>query len=149
MRLGQLDRAGRQSMGALDPDPSPVRGRRGPAVRPLRRGLRVRDTVAGADGSPGCDRGDGAAARDHAGFVRVPMFLVWFGLDMNRAAGTSLVVATALSAPALLVHGLAGDVNWTIALTFGLGLVPGAFVGSRVATHLPVARLRIAFGVSL
>jgi len=83
------------------------------------------------------------------GFLLVPMFLVWFGLDMNRAAGTSLVVATALSAPALLVHGLAGDVNWTIALIFGLGLVPGAFFGSRVATHLPVARLRIAFGVSL
>lgn len=83
------------------------------------------------------------------GFLLVPLFLVWFGLDMNRASGTSLVVATALSAPALLVHSLAGDVNWTIALIFGLGLVPGAFIGSRVATHLPVARLRIAFGFSL
>ncbi len=65
------------------------------------------------------------------------------------AAGTSLVVATALSAPALLVHSLAGDVDWTIALVFGLGLVPGALVGSRVAQHLPVARLRVAFGFSL
>jgi uncharacterized membrane protein YfcA len=83
------------------------------------------------------------------GFLLVPMFLVWFGLDMNRAAGTSLVVATALSAPALVVHSMAGDVDWTIALIFGLGLIPGAFVGSRVAVHLPLARLRTAFGISL
>lgn len=83
------------------------------------------------------------------GFLLVPLFLVWFGLDMNRAAGTSLVVATALSAPALVVHSLAGDVDWTIALIFGLGLVPGALIGARVAMHLPVARLRIAFGLSL
>jgi uncharacterized membrane protein YfcA len=83
------------------------------------------------------------------GFLLVPLFLVWFGLDMNRAAGTSLVVATALSVPALLVHSLAGDVDWAIALVFGLGLVPGAFIGSRVAVHLPVARLRVAFGVAL
>ena len=59
------------------------------------------------------------------------------------------MVATALSAPALLVHSLAGDVNWPVALIFGLGLVPGAFIGSRVATMLPMARLRVAFGVSL
>jgi len=83
------------------------------------------------------------------GFLLVPLFLVWFGLDMNRAAGTSLVVATALSVPALIVHSLAGDVNWAIALIFALGLVPGTLVGARVATHLPVARLRTAFGVSL
>ena len=83
------------------------------------------------------------------GFLLVPMFLLWFGLDMNRAAGTSLVVATALSAPALAVHSLAGDVDWKVALIFGLGLVPGAFVGSRVAARIPMARLRTAFGAAL
>jgi uncharacterized protein len=83
------------------------------------------------------------------GFLLVPLFLVWFGLDMNRASGTSLVVATILSVPALFVHTLAGDVNWAIALVFGLGLVPGAFLGARIANHLPVARLRTAFGVAL
>ena len=83
------------------------------------------------------------------GFLLVPMFLLWFGLDMNRAAGTSLVVATALSVPALVVHSLAGEVDWTVALIFGLGLVPGAFVGSRVAARMPMARLRSAFGGAL
>jgi hypothetical protein len=83
------------------------------------------------------------------GFLLVPLFLVWFGLDMNCAAGTSLVVATILSVPALIVHTIAGDVNWAIALVFGLGLVPGAFLGARAANHLPVARLRTAFGVAL
>lgn len=83
------------------------------------------------------------------GFLLVPLFLVWFGLDMNRAAGTSLVVATALSVPALIVHAFAGDIDWAIALIFGLGLVPGALVGARVATRVPVAGLRTAFGVAL
>jgi uncharacterized protein len=100
----------------------------------------------------GCAFAVGAVAgllANGGGFLLVPLFLLWFGLDMNRAAGTSLVVATALSAPALVVHSLAGEVDWAIALIFGLGLVPGAFIGSRVATHLPLARLRTAFGVSL
>ena len=83
------------------------------------------------------------------GFLLVPLFLVWFGLDMNRASGTSLVVATILSVPALAVHALAGEVDWLIALVFGLGLVPGALVGACIANRLPVARLRTAFGVSL
>jgi uncharacterized membrane protein YfcA len=99
-----------------------------------------------------CAFGVGAFAgllANGGGFLLVPLFLVWFGLDMNRAAGTSLVVATILSVPALLVHTLAGDVNWAVALVFGLGLVPGAFLGARAANHLPVARLRTAFGCAL
>ena len=37
----------------------------------------------------------------------------------------------------------------TVSRVLGLGLVPGAFVGSRVAARMPMARLRSAFGGAL
>jgi uncharacterized membrane protein YfcA len=83
------------------------------------------------------------------GFLLVPLFLVALGLDINEAAGTSLVVAAILTMPTLVTHAFIGDVDWFVAGAFALGLVPGAFVGSRVAQRLPTDRLRYAFGVFL
>jgi len=84
------------------------------------------------------------------GFLLVPLFLLVLGLDLNEAAGTSLVVAVAVSAPTVLTHVLLlGDLDLGLAAVFGLGLVPGVVVGSRLAQRLPTARLRLAFGVFL
>ena len=83
------------------------------------------------------------------GFLLVPMFLLLLGLDMNRASGTSLVVASALTLPTLAVHVGVGDIDYAVASAFALGLVPGAFVGARLATRLPTARLQRSFGVLL
>jgi uncharacterized membrane protein YfcA len=83
------------------------------------------------------------------GFLLVPMFLLLLGLDMNRASGTSLVVVSALTIPTLVVHIGMGDIDYVVASAFALGLVPGAFVGARLATRLPTHRLQRAFGVLL
>ena len=83
------------------------------------------------------------------GFLLVPLFLLALGLDINEAAGTSLVVAAVLTIPTLATHALIGDVDWFIAGLFALGLVPGALIGSKVAQRLPTDRLRYAFGVFL
>ncbi len=83
------------------------------------------------------------------GFLLVPMFLLLLGLDMNRASGTSLVVASVLTLPTLVVHIGVGDIDYSVAAAFALGLVPGAFVGARLATRLPTDRLRRAFGLLL
>ncbi len=83
------------------------------------------------------------------GFLLVPLFLVALGLDINEAAGTSLVVAAILTIPTLATHAFIGDVDWLVAGLFGVGLVPGAFVGSRLAQRLPTERLRYGFGVFL
>lgn len=83
------------------------------------------------------------------GFLLVPLFLLALGLDMNEAAGTSLVVAMALTVPTLVTHTLLGDVDWLIAGLFAVGMIPGALAGSRLAHQLPTARLRNAFGVLL
>jgi uncharacterized membrane protein YfcA len=83
------------------------------------------------------------------GFLLVPLFLLVLGLDLNRATGTSLVIAAALTVPTLATHAVIGDVDWVIAAIFGAGLVPGAIAGSRLAARLPTHRLRTAFGVLL
>jgi uncharacterized membrane protein YfcA len=83
------------------------------------------------------------------GFLLVPLFLLALGLDMHEAAGTSLVVAFALTVPTLITHTLIGDIDWAIAGMFALGLVPGVLLGGRIAHLIPTARLRYAFGVVL
>lgn len=83
------------------------------------------------------------------GFLLVPLFLVVLGLDINEAAGTILIVAVALTVPTIVTHLAIGDVDLGIASVFALGLVPGTVAGSLLAQHLPVARLRVVFGVFL
>jgi uncharacterized membrane protein YfcA len=83
------------------------------------------------------------------GFLLVPLFLLALGLDMNEAAGTSLVVAVALTVPTLITHAFVGDIDWLVAGLFAVGMVPGVLAGSRLAPRLPTARLRNAFGVLL
>lgn len=83
------------------------------------------------------------------GFLLVPLFLLALGLDMNEAAGTSLVVAMALTVPTLATHAVIGDIDWTVAGLFAVGMVPGALVGSRLAHRLPTNRLRHVFGLLL
>ncbi len=83
------------------------------------------------------------------GFLLVPLFLLALGLDMNEAAGTSLVVAAALTVPTLVIHAFVGDIDWPVAGLFALGMVPGVLAGSRLAPLLPTAKLRTSFGFML
>jgi uncharacterized membrane protein YfcA len=83
------------------------------------------------------------------GFLLVPLFLLLLGLDMNEAAGTSMVVAVALTLPTLLTHALIGDIDWLVAGLFAVGLVPGALAGGQLAQRVATARLQHAFGAML
>ena len=83
------------------------------------------------------------------GFLLVPLFLLGLGLDMNEAAGTSLVVAVALTVPTLVTHSVLGDIDWSVAARFAIGLVPGVLAGSQIAERVPTAKLRNLFGVLL
>ena len=83
------------------------------------------------------------------GVLLVPMFILLLGLTAARAAGTSIVAAGALSIPTLLVHMSLGHVDWTVALVFGLGLLPGSLAGTPRGERIPVAMARRMFGVAL
>jgi uncharacterized membrane protein YfcA len=83
------------------------------------------------------------------GVLLVPMLIVLLGLTTARAAGTSVVAAGVLSIPTLLVHASLGHVDWTVAVVFGLGMLPGSLLGSRAGDRIPVALSRRLFGVAL
>ena len=83
------------------------------------------------------------------GFLLVPLFVVVLGLTMPESAGTSLVVIAALSVPTLATHWALGHINWTLAAAFGLGSVPGAAIGSRLAQLLPAEAMKRGFGILL
>lgn len=80
------------------------------------------------------------------GFLLVPLFVLVLGLSMQKAAGTSLVVVAALSVPTLITHWALGHIDWTVAVAFAAGSIPGAFFGSRYAQRVAGEALRKAFG---
>ena len=83
------------------------------------------------------------------GFLLVPLYLLFFGLRIRQAVGTSLLVVTALSVPTLVGHWLLGHVDWALAGEFTAGMLPGAALSSRLAQRLQGTRLRLAFGLFL
>ena len=83
------------------------------------------------------------------GFLLVPVFLLIAGLGMRTAAGTSLLVAAAMTVPTLATHWALGHVDWMIAVAFAIGLLPGTVAGSRLARRLPEVPAQRAFGAVL
>lgn len=83
------------------------------------------------------------------GFLLVPLFLLVFGLEVPEAAGTSLVVVTAIAVPTLVTHSLTGGFDWRVTLLFTAGMLPGTLAGVGLGTRLPLARLRRGFGALL
>lgn len=83
------------------------------------------------------------------GFLLVPLFVVVLGLTMPESAGTSLVVIAVLSVPTLATHWALGHIDWTVAVAFAAGSVPGAAAGSLAAQHLPAEAMKRGFALLL
>jgi uncharacterized membrane protein YfcA len=83
------------------------------------------------------------------GFLLVPLFVLGLGFTAARAAGTALVAAMALVIPTLLAHWAMGNIDWTVAGAFALGMIPASTLGARYGTKLPDAVTRAAFGTAL
>jgi uncharacterized membrane protein YfcA len=83
------------------------------------------------------------------GILLVPIFVMALGFTTARAAGTSLVVAAALTVPTVTAHWLLGNIDWSIAGAFAVGMIPASFVAARVGPNLPDRVTRPAFGALL
>lgn len=83
------------------------------------------------------------------GFVLVPMLTRWLGFDIKRAIGTSLAAIAFLSVPGTLTHALLGHIDWAIAALLVLGVIPGAWLGSRITLGSSDRTIRIAFAAML
>ena len=79
-------------------------------------------------------------------FLLVPLYVLFFGLGMRQAVGTSLLVVSVLSIPTLATHWALGHVDWTVAGLFAVGAVPAGIVGTNLARRVDGPVLRRAFG---
>ncbi|HVW27862.1 MAG TPA: sulfite exporter TauE/SafE family protein [Polyangiaceae bacterium] len=69
--------------------------------------------------------------------LAVPVLVHVVGLAAKPAIATSLLVVSAASLAAVVVHARAGRVRYRIGATFGAASMAGAFVGGRLSELLP------------
>lgn len=81
--------------------------------------------------------------------LAVPLLVYVAGLGAQEAVATSLLVVGVTSAVGVLPHARAGRVQWRTALVFGVGGMSGAYLGGRLATHVPGRVLLVAFAVMM
>jgi uncharacterized protein len=79
------------------------------------------------------------------GFVIVPALVLWLGLPMRVAVGTSLVIIAINSVAGAVAHRDDGAFNWAVALLFIAGGLVGSQLGARAAGRVDETVLRRSF----
>lgn len=83
------------------------------------------------------------------GVVMIPIMVGILRMPLKRSLGTSLVVIAFMVIPGTVVHALLGHIDWAIFVWLTLGVVPGAFLGSRWTIRARERTLRLAVGIFL
>jgi uncharacterized membrane protein YfcA len=84
------------------------------------------------------------------GFIIVPALVVFSGMGMQRAIGTSLLVITLVSASGTASHLLAGkDLTLATAGAFTVGSIAGLFAGTALAHRLAGPTLQKVFATAI
>lgn len=83
------------------------------------------------------------------GVVMVPAFYRILKLPVKQTVATSLLVVGILAVPGSVTHFYLGHIDLKIAGLLALGVVPGAFVGSRFTVRADEIRLRVIVAVVL
>lgn len=83
------------------------------------------------------------------GFLIVPALVMFGGLTMKRAVGTSLLVIAMNSASGFLAYAGQVRIDWSYTLIFTALAIAGVFIGSALAQQVSPAQLRRAFAVFL
>jgi hypothetical protein len=84
-----------------------------------------------------------------SGSLLMAFLAVSYPMASRRLVGTDLAHALALTAASALAHGLAGNVNWALALAVIAGALPGALLGAALAGRVRDAVLRGGLAVAL
>lgn len=83
------------------------------------------------------------------GTLLIPSLVYIFKKDIRSAFGTSLAVVATYTVPGTIVHGYLRHIDFLIALLLTLGVIPGAYAGSKLVPLLQVKLLRFLFGLLL
>ena len=81
------------------------------------------------------------------GFLMTPALVVWAGLDMKTAVGTSLILICANSIVGVAADALTGlEYDWPLVLVFTALVTIGIIIGARLSKRIQGATLQSAFG---
>ena len=80
------------------------------------------------------------------GFLIVPALVLFAGLPVHLAIGTSLLTIVMKNAAALGGHIVAVSMNWPVTLGFTVLAIVGSLFGARLAAKIPASTLRTGFG---
>ncbi|RLA95781.1 MAG: sulfite exporter TauE/SafE family protein [Deltaproteobacteria bacterium] len=83
------------------------------------------------------------------GFVAFPLLVYLIGVPTRTAVGTSLLITLFSSSYGIAIYGLAGRVQWLMALVVLGGAVLGVQVGARATRSVKGARIRVLFALLL
>lgn len=80
------------------------------------------------------------------GFLIIPALVVFLGLPMKKAVGTSLLIIAINSLFGFLFSLKQFTYNWTLLLIFTSLAIAGIFIGSRLSEKIPGKSLKRGFG---
>ncbi|TPE46232.1 sulfite exporter TauE/SafE family protein [Pontibacter mangrovi] len=80
------------------------------------------------------------------GFLIIPALVLFTGLDIKLAVGTSLVIVTANSLLGFVGDILQYNIDWTFLLTFTALSVAGIFIGTALSSKVQGEKLKKGFG---
>ncbi|MCU0707787.1 MAG: sulfite exporter TauE/SafE family protein [Pirellula sp.] len=84
------------------------------------------------------------------GFIIVPALVLFSGMSMHRAIGTSLLVVALVSGSGLISQWTAGTaLNWTVTGLFVAGGLVGLFLGQSIASKMKAETLQRVFAVAI
>jgi len=83
------------------------------------------------------------------GVVLVPAFSEILGLPLKKTIATSLACVGLFAIPGTITHALLGGVLWKVVFLLSLGIVPGAWFGSKIVLVAKERRLRLAVSAFL
>jgi hypothetical protein len=83
------------------------------------------------------------------GILLIPSLNYIFKKDIRTSFGTSLAIVSVFTVPGTIIHSYLGHVDFLIAFFLAVGVIPGAYAGSKLALILPVRLLRFFFGLLL
>ena len=83
------------------------------------------------------------------GFLMVPIFITFIGLNMKQASATSLLAVGILATAGSITQAAHGNLVATAGLAMAIGSIPGAIIGAKLTKYVPERSLRILFGALL
>lgn len=83
------------------------------------------------------------------GTIITPLMFFWLGISIKYCIGTALASVIVIVVPGSLIHWALGHIDAELMLLIGIGTIPGAMLGSRIAVSANTKRLQTVLGFVL